>query len=81
MKKSASEKYLKMAKTLTKREVEYLLMRMGEKLGRRIDAKKILTLEALAIQLEIEEHNRSEWRNHFAKVKARYDQLQDSKSD
>jgi hypothetical protein len=75
MKRTPSEKYLKNAKALTKREAEFLIMRMGGKLGRRIDDHKLVPIEALAIQLEIEDEHRNEWRENFAKVKARYDKL------
>jgi len=73
--KIPQEEYLKKAKKLTKKEAEYLLMRMGGKLGRRLDDDKIIPLEALAIQLEIEDEHRNEWRERFAEIKARYDKL------
>jgi hypothetical protein len=75
MKRNPTEKYLKEASSLTKKEAEYLFMRMGGKLGRRIDDNKVIPLEALAIQLEIEDENRNEWRERFAEIKARYDKL------
>ena len=72
VKKIPSDEYLKKAKALTKREAEYLLMRMAGKLGRRIDDDKITSIEALAIQLEIEDEHRNEWRQNFAEIKARF---------
>ena len=74
-KKIPQDEYLKKAKKLTKKEAEYLLMRMGGKLGRRLDDNKLGPLEALAIQLEIEDEHRNEWRERFAEIKARYDKL------
>ena len=74
-KKIPQDEYLKKAKKLTKKEAEYLLMRMGGKLGRRLDDNKLVPLEALAIQLEIEDEHRNEWRERFAEIKARYDKL------
>jgi len=60
------------ADKLTRREIEYLLMRMdGKKLSRRLDDHKITSMEALAIQLEIEDGHRNEWRKNFAEIKAR----------
>jgi hypothetical protein len=73
--RTPSEKFLKQAAALKKREAEYLMMRMGKKLGRRIDDETIVPLEALAIQLEIEEEHLSEWRDRFAEIKARYDKI------
>jgi hypothetical protein len=62
MKRNPTEKYLNEASSLTKKEAEYLMMRIGGKLGQRIDDNKLIPLEALAIQLEIEDENRKEWR-------------------
>jgi len=71
MKRQPTEEYLAKAKKLTKKESEYLFSRMGGKLGRRIDDNKLVPLEALAIQLEIEDEDRNEWRKKFAEIKAR----------
>ena len=60
---------------MTKTEAEYLFVRMGMKLGRRLDDHKRIPLEALAIQLEIEDENTFEWQKRFAEIKARYDSL------
>jgi hypothetical protein len=73
MKRNPTENYLKKAQSLTKEEAEYLLIRMGNKLGRRIDDDKLIPLEAFAIQLEIEDENRKVWRERFAEIKAHYD--------
>ena len=71
-KKAPSEGYLKKAEKLTEREVEYLITRMaGKKLARRLDDHKVTSLEALAIQLEIEDDHRNEWRKNFAELKTR----------
>lgn len=75
MKRSPTEKYLTLAASLTKKEAEFLLMRMGRKLGRRIDDHKLIPIEAIAIQLEIEDENRNEWRERFAEIKARYEKI------
>jgi hypothetical protein len=71
MKKLPSEEYLKKAEKLTGKEAEYLLMRIHGKLGRRVDDNKISSLDALAIQLEIEDDRRNEWRKNFNELKAR----------
>jgi hypothetical protein len=70
MKKIPSEKYLEKAALLTKKESEYVYSRMGKKLGRRLDDDKLIPIEALAIQLEIEDENLKEWRKRFAEIKA-----------
>ncbi len=75
MKRTPTEKYLKKASSLTKKQSEFLIMRMGGKLGRRIDDDKLVPLEALAIQLEIEDEHRNEWREKFAEIKARFEKL------
>lgn len=73
--KTPNKEYLDKAKKLTKREAEFLIMRMGKKLGRRMDDDKLVPLEALALQLEREDEMRNEWRKRFAELKARYDKL------
>ena len=73
MKKTPTEEYLEKANKLTKKEAEFLITRMGGKLGRRMDDHKLIPLEALAIQLEIEDESRKEWREKFAEIKARDD--------
>lgn len=70
-KRIPSEEYLLKAQKLSKNEAERLFSRMGGKLGRRIDDHKLIPVEALAIQLEIEDENLAEWRKRFAEVKAR----------
>lgn len=67
-----SEKYLLLAQELTKEQSERLFSRMGNKLGRRFDDSKIVALEALAIQLEIEDENLKEWRERFAEIRKKY---------
>jgi hypothetical protein len=75
MKYIPTEEYLAKSKQLTQKEAEFLMMRMRKKLGRRLDDDRIIPLEALALQLEIEDDNRNEWRERFAEIKARYDKL------
>ncbi len=70
-KREPSEEYLLKAKKLTKSQAEHLLSRMGGKLGRRLDDHKLIPLEALAIQLEIEAEQLAEWRERLAEINAR----------
>lgn len=74
MKKIPAEEYLLKAKKLTKLEAERLFSRMGGKLGRRLDDYKIIPLDALAIQLEIEDDKLKEWRERCLEMKARYNE-------
>jgi hypothetical protein len=60
------------AKKLTKIQAENLLSRMGGKIGRRLDDKKLSPLEALAIQLEVEEEDLNEWRERFSEIKEKH---------
>lgn len=71
--KVASEVYMEKAKLLSDEETERVLSRMGGKLRRRKDKEKVNCLEALAIQLEIEDEMLKEWRERFAEVKANHD--------
>ncbi len=71
MKKIPTEEYLLKAKKLTKLEAERLFSRMGGKLGRRVDDSKLVPLDALAIQLEIEDEKLKEWRQRCFEIKAR----------
>ena len=72
-KHTPDEEYLNKAALLTKRQAEFLMMRMHGKLERRIDDHEVSILEALAIQLEIEDEHRNEWREKFSEMKARFD--------
>lgn len=67
--KTPDEKYLAKAKRLTEAETERLLSRMGGKLRRRQDKDKITSLEALAIQLELEDKQLQEWREKMDTIK------------
>jgi hypothetical protein len=60
--KEASEEYLEKAQQLSDDEVDKLQFRMRGKLYRRAEDKKLTLLEALAIQLEIEDEELKEWR-------------------
>ena len=67
-----AEEYLEKAKQLTKAEAENLFLRMGKKIGRRLDDRKLEAIEALALQLEKEDEHLQEWRKQFAEIKQKY---------
>ncbi|MDO9220105.1 MAG: hypothetical protein Q7T90_03670 [Thiobacillus sp.] len=69
MKKTPSDEYIEKAKLLDEDASERLLSRTRSKLKRRLDDRKITTLEAKAIQLEIEDEDLNEWRKKMAEIK------------
>jgi hypothetical protein len=70
-KRAVSEAYLLKAKKLSQTEAEHLLSRMRGKLGRRLEDQKLTQLEALAIQLEIEDEHLKQWRERIAEIRAK----------
>ena len=63
--KKANESYLEKAENLTAEAVAGLLSRLSGKLPKRLDKNKISRLDALAMQLEIEDEQLSEWRERM----------------
>jgi hypothetical protein len=71
MKKTPSEAYLEKARKLPKEEAERLLSRARTKLMRRLEDQKMSALEVVALQLEIEDEELSEWREKMAELRER----------
>ena len=71
MKKIPSEEYLEKARQLSKAEAEQLLARMRGKLNRRLEDNKVDPLEAVALQLELEDEKLAEWRARWAEITER----------
>jgi len=69
MKKEAGSDYLDIAKNLDHEESERVLSRMTGKLPRRLDKDKLSKIEAIAIQLEIEDEQLEEWREKMKKIR------------
>lgn len=69
MKKEAGSDYLEIAKNLDPEESERVLSRMSGKLPRRFDKDKLSKIEAIAIQLEIEDEQLEEWREKMEKIR------------
>lgn len=67
--KVPNEIYLKNATNLSDDEKNRLLSRMGSKLTQRLVDEKLLILEAIAIQLEIEDAELADWRVRMVKIK------------
>jgi hypothetical protein len=71
MKRTPTEKYLEKAAILSREEAQQFFSRMDKKLTRKLDEHKLIPVEVLAIQLEIEDEWLKEWRERFAEIKAR----------
>ena len=72
MKLVPDEMYLEKAKLLAKDDAEGLLERMGGKLSRRLSDHKLTPLEAIAIQLELEDQKLQEWRKRYAEIREKH---------
>jgi len=69
MRKTPSDEYLEKAGLLSKEETERLLSRTRSKLMRRLESEKMTALEVVAIQLEIEDEDLSEWREKMVDIR------------
>lgn len=78
--KTAAAEYLEKVKQLSDEETERLLSRMGTKLRRKQDKDKVNQLEALAIQLEIEDEMLKEWRERVAEIREKHATPPETKS-
>ena len=70
--KTPSEQYLETAKNLSREEAERVFSRMGGKLTRRIEDRKVIPLDAVALQLEREDQHLQEWRARLAELRAKH---------
>jgi len=66
--KTPDDEYLEKAKALSEEESERILSRMSGKLPRRLQKDKISLLDALAIQLELEDEQLQEWREKMQAI-------------
>ncbi|MES2579552.1 MAG: hypothetical protein V4552_03320 [Pseudomonadota bacterium] len=67
--KIPAEEYIKAASNLNDDQKERLLCRMRGKLTRKWENEKLDTIEALAIQLEIEDAELADWREKMNEIK------------
>lgn len=67
--KKAEIDYLEKAQNLSQEDAERVLSRLSGKLPKKLGKDKISQLEALAIQLEIEDEQLSEWREKMHAIK------------
>ncbi len=68
--KTPSERYIEQAKRLSKSDAERILSRLRGKLMRRLEDEKLIPLEAVALQLELEDKQLQEWRERMAELRA-----------
>lgn len=71
MKKKAAKEYLEQAQALSYDEAEQVLSRMSWKLERRMENRKLEPVEAVAIQLELEDEQLREWRQRWTEISLR----------
>ena len=67
--KCAENEYLEKAKLLSKEDAERLFARMKGKLTRRLEDKRLEPIDAIAIQLELEDLQLKEWRKRVAEIR------------
>ena len=68
-------------KKLSKEQVERLHSRMRNKLTRRTEDEKITEIDALAIQLELEDEQLAEWREQRRKLNEKLNEKQKIKDE
>lgn len=74
MKLVPEDEYVEKAKRLSRDEAEHLFSRMKGKLARRLEDRKLAPLDAVAIQLEIEDEQLKEWRMRLAEIRQRFEE-------
>ena len=67
--KSPDEEYIKLAEKLDDATAEKVLSRMTGKLPKRFRKEKLSKVEAVAIQLELEDELLQDWRKNLAKAR------------
>jgi hypothetical protein len=73
-KNEASQAYIDKAKTLTQAEAEYVFSRMKGKWSRRVEDQKLVPLEAVALQLELEDKNLQAWRDRLSELREKHEE-------
>jgi len=66
--RQASPEYIEKAMTLSQEDAERLFSRMRRKLSHRFESAEIESLEAVALQLQVEDEDLQEWRKRWAEV-------------
>jgi len=69
--KNPSDEFIKLAESMDETASERILSRMTGKLPKRLRKEKLTKIEAIAIQLELEDELLQEWRKNFAEIKTK----------
>jgi hypothetical protein len=69
--KLTSPQYLERAAALSREDAERLFSRMRGKLARRLENEKIDSLDAIALQLQLEDEDLTEWRQRWEEISQR----------
>jgi hypothetical protein len=70
--RKANKEYVDKVAQMGEDETDRLLSRMRGKLTRRLDDRKLSTVEAIAIQLELEDEQLDDWRENRIKINQKY---------
>lgn len=70
--KTASPEYIQKAMALTRDDAERLFSRMRRKLIRRLEHDELQSLEAVALQLQLEDEELKEWRGKMAELRNKH---------
>jgi hypothetical protein len=57
---------------LSKEEAEYIFSRMRGKWSRRVEDRKLIPVEAVALQLELEDQHLQAWRDRLAELREKH---------
>ena len=68
----ADAEYLEQARQLSKEDAERLFARMRGKLTRRLEDRKLSPLDAIAIQLELEDEELKDWRERLGELRSKH---------
>jgi hypothetical protein len=66
--KTASPEYIEKAMALSKEDAERLFARMRGKLARRLENERLQSVEAVALQLQLEDEELQDWRKMWAEI-------------
>ena len=70
--RKANKEYIDKVSNLSEEEADRLLSRMTGKLTRRINDSKLSSIDAIAIQLELEDEQLEEWRENRIKINEKF---------
>lgn len=67
--KTATPEYVEKAMALTRGDAERLMARMRKKLARRLEDKKVQPLDAVALQLQLDDEQLQAWREKLSAIR------------